>query len=76
MRIIIDTNGSATDTKVYINGRELTQLIEFHVTAGTARRPKLVMIREIGGQKEPISYFAGDFQKYDEYHPPKKNELK
>lgn len=72
MRIVIETDGNSDNTSVSINGKELKNLIEFHVTAGACRRPKLVMVREIDKEKEVMSYFAGDFQKYDEYHPIKK----
>jgi len=73
MRIEIDTNGYADETKILINGKTPPELTEFNLTIRAGRKVKLQMTRDDKkGQPEFISYFGDDFKKMDEVQPIKK----
>ena len=66
MKIVIETNGSGASTKVSFNGEE-QKFHEMYITVRKDRSVKMQMqrIRE-DGKVEPLSFYGGDFEKFDE----------
>jgi len=75
MRIVIDTDGTADGTQISFNGQDQTLVKDFHLSVHAGRKVKAQMIREVTGAMMPISLYADDFKKYDEFNPIKKGEL-
>lgn len=73
MRIVIDTDGQGCNTQILFNGELQKTLIEFNLSVKMERGVKVQMIKDIDGKKEFLSYFGGDFKKYDEINPNKEN---
>lgn len=72
MRIVIDTDGTADNTQISFNGQKQELVKDFHVSIHGGRKVKVQMIREVSGATLPISLYADDFKKYDEFNPQKK----
>lgn len=70
MEILIITDGTASGSSVSING-EKQELAEFNFSQIGGQKPKMQMVKRVGNKTYPISMFAGDFAKYDEYNAEK-----
>ena len=68
MEIKIVTNGDCADTEISINGNPIKTLKEFNLSVQVGRKVKLQMVKEVNGQNEFLSYYGGDFAKFDEYN--------
>lgn len=73
MRILIETDGCSANSTIIING-EKQEFKEFGITVNK-RLPnvKAQLIKVIEGRPIVMSFYAGDFKKYDEYIPDKEN---
>jgi len=74
MRIVIDTDGTSDNTQISFNGQKQELVKDFHLSIHAGKKVKVQMIREIEGAMIPISLYADDFKKYDEFNPIKKGE--
>lgn len=73
MRILIETDGCPANSKLTING-EAQEFGEFGITINKKlANVKIQLIRIINGRPFPLSFYGGDFKKYDEWIPNKEN---
>jgi len=72
VKIEIDTDGSREGTVVIVDGNRYENLVEFCISLKPGRRskPKMQMVTHIKGQGNiPLSFFAGDFEKFNKNAP-------
>lgn len=69
MKIVIETDGTGVNTEIFLNGIKQEKVAEFNISINANKNVKLQMVREIDKAMMPVSYFAGDFKKFDEYNP-------
>lgn len=71
MRIVIDTDGTSDNTQIRFNGQQQNLVKDFHLSIHAGKKVKVQMVREVEGAMLPISLYADDFKKYDEFNPQK-----
>ncbi|MFH1423097.1 MAG: hypothetical protein ABIH42_10350 [Planctomycetota bacterium] len=65
MKIVIVTDGSGANTKLFFNGAEQKAFREFNISVFSARKAKLQLVKEVDGRNEFLSYYGDDFRMYD-----------
>jgi hypothetical protein len=68
MKIVIETKGTGTETRIWINGVEETKLkfFEFSVNVNYSNKDKLIMVKLVDGRYMPLEYYGEGLRKFDE----------
>lgn len=68
MRIVIETNGLGTESKIEINGvlQEKLKFFEVSMNVDYSNKVKLMMTKKIDGKYIPMEFFGEGLRKFDE----------
>ena len=75
MKIEIETNGTCEGTEIKINGKVQDKITYFEFSIASRRKPKMSITQEVNGALTPMSFYAGDFAKFDDVKKIKTEEV-